>query len=158
MRGLWLLALSAVAAPVAAQQSGARCATTDTIAVRRELSEADQAFSAAYVAGNYQAIADMYTTDGALIPETRFVRGRADIARFFTRGPTVKLVAHELTMEDLRIDGCAAYEVGMWKSTVQRGEAPATTSTGRYILIWQKQSNGKWLIRYDIWHNPPQQS
>ena len=44
-------------------------------------------------------------------------------------------------------------EVGTWSSTIQRhGEDARITSSDRYLLVWERGSEGRWRIAYDMWH------
>jgi ketosteroid isomerase-like protein len=128
---------------------------SDTAALNRELQTLRDAFSRAYVDARFADIAGMYTAEGVLMPSGGVVRGREDIQRYFTYGPGRRQVAHSMTPKSLTVHGNVAVETGVWSSTVQRGDAPAVTSSGRHLLVWERQADGLWLIAYDAWHQPP---
>lgn len=136
---------------------GAHALQSDTAALNRELQGLRDAFSLAYVEGRFADMAAMYTAGGVLMPSSRVVRGRADIERFFTYGEGRRQVAHSMTPKSLTTHGSVAVETGVWSSTVQRGDAPAVTSSGRHMLVWERQADGRWLIAYDAWHQAPAQ-
>jgi hypothetical protein len=60
-----------------------------------------------------------------------------------------------MTPKSLTVEGRTAVEIGVWSSTVRRGDGPASTASGRHLLVWERQSDGRWLIAYDAWHQPP---
>lgn len=128
---------------------------TDTAALDRELQAARDAFSRAYVNAEFDAMAALYTEDGVLLPDDRIVRGRDGIRRYFTYGPGRTQVAHSMTATSLSVDGSTAVEIGVWSSTVRRGDDHPRTASGRHLLVWRRQPDGRWLIAYDAWHRPP---
>ena len=148
-----LLALATAAAvTLPAAASGQ---TVDTAAVRRTLARNDSAFSAAYVRGDFAGIAAMYTPNALLLPSRGPVTGRDSIQRYFTYGPNTKLLSHRLEMTSLVVHGDMAAEAGKYTIVQQRGDAPASTTLGHYMLVWLRQRDGKWLIQYDMWHTVP---
>ena len=46
--------------------------------------------------------------------------------------------------------GDLAYERGTNRITRQQGSATPVTSTGRYLTVWRRQSDGRWLIQADM--------
>ena len=147
--------LTLAAATVVALPSAASAQTVDTAAVRRTLARNDSAFSAAYVRRDFAAIAAMYTPGGVLLPSRGPVTGRDSIQRYFTYGPGVTLLSHRLEMTSLVVHGDMAAEAGKFTIVQRRGDAPATTGVGHYMLVWLRQGDGKWLIQYDMWHTVP---
>lgn len=142
------MAGAAMALPAAAQQPDPDLAT--------ELQPLRDAFSAAYVEGRFADIASAYTPEAVLLPSGGIVRGRDAIQRYFTYGSGRIQVAHSMTPTQVTRHGRGmAVEVGVWSSTVRRGDAPASTASGRHILVWERQDDGRWLIAYDAWHGPP---
>lgn len=139
---LWIVCV----VPTASAQS-----TADSAAIVA----ASRAFSDYYVRGDIPALARLYAENGVLLPPGREVRGRADIERYFTSGPNTRRVAHRMEPQSIRISGTLAVDVGTWSSTVQRGDAPAATTTDRYMVVWIRESDGAWRILYDMWHVPP---
>lgn len=121
----------------------------DTTALNSELQGLRDASSRAYVEARFADIADTYTTEGVLMTSGGIVRGRANIQRYFTYGSGRRQVAHSMTPKSLTLHGNVAVETGVWSSTVQRGDAPASTSSGRHLLVWERQADGRWLIAYD---------
>lgn len=137
--------------PVAAQSAPA----DDTATLNATLQRARDAFSAAYVDGEFARMAAMYTEDAILLPSIGTVLGREAIERYFTYGAGRTQVAHSMMPRTLRVDGNTAVETGEWSSTVRRGDGPAVTASGRHILVWKRQEDGRWLISHDVWHQPP---
>ncbi|HUO85128.1 MAG TPA: alpha/beta hydrolase-fold protein [Thermoanaerobaculia bacterium] len=112
------------------------------------------AFSAAYMRGDAKTIASLYTENGQLHPPGRTIEGRAAIERYFTLGPQRKVLRHSLQSEALDVAGDIAVESGVWTSTTRRADADPVTLSDRYLLVWKRQPDGRWLIDRDWWHRP----
>jgi CubicO group peptidase (beta-lactamase class C family) len=114
--------------------------------MRAEIRAANQAFSAAYVAGDTAAIRSMYVDDGkALLPRGLYVRGNRDVAALFRAPSSTRRLVHALYSEGLTRYGDAIIEVGSWFDKSERGEG-----TGRYTLTWVPCDSG-WCIAMDAW-------
>ncbi len=121
---------------------------------RAAIAAASRAFSDAYVRNDSRAIAELYTEDAVLLPPGGEFRGREAAARYFAWGPGRRQVAHAMESSELVVAGDMAVDVGTWHSTSQRGDAPPVTASGRYLVVWVRQGDGAWRMRYDMWHRP----
>ena len=109
-------------------------------------------FSRALVEGDGEAVAAAYSSEGALLPPGREIRGADRISRYFTSGRDgYRQVAHSMIPDEVRIDGGTVTEIGTWSSTIQRTGQDRETSTNRYLLTWRLE-DGTWRIVYDMWH------
>ena len=115
---------------------------------------ASRAFSAAYVGNDTAALGQVYADSGVLHPPGREVRGRAAIQRYFAWGAGHRQLAHAMQSTSLVVRGDLAVDVGTWTSTAQRGEDPPVTRSERYVVVWMREPDGAWRIRYDFWHQP----
>lgn len=121
---------------------------------RAAIAAASRDFSAAYVANDSAAIAAVYCAEAVLLPPGREIRGRAGAALYFRWGPPYRQLAHAMASSELTIDGDMAIDVGTWRSTGQRGDQEPDTAEGRYLVVWVREADGQWRIRYDMWHRP----
>lgn len=150
MRALYAAALlAAAAAPGLAAQTSYRADSTAIVAAAR-------AFSAALVSNDSMALGQLYSDTAVAFPPGREVVGRAAIRHYFARpaGSAYVQVSHVLTTERLNIDGNVAVDVGTWSSTGGRAGQEPNTATDRYLVVWVRESDGKWRILYDMWHTP----
>jgi len=138
----------AITSSVAFAQTRAPIPDVDAIAAM------GRALSEAYVNGDAEAVSALYTNDARLYPPGRVVEGREAIRTYFTIGPNRKQLAHSMKTESLDVDGDVAIETGTWSSTWKAGDADPVTSSDRYLIIWKKQPNDRWLIDQDWWHRP----
>lgn len=96
--------------------------------------------------------AQYFTEDAAFLPPNTTIRtGRAAIEAWGKALPPMK---------DLRIApreivgrGDLAYVVGAYSLTVVLPGTPAAADSGKYIEIWQKQSDGSWKLVRDIFNS-----
>ena len=123
-------------------------------ALREEIREASRAFSAAYVTNDVETITALYTDDALLLPPGRDVRGREAAGEYFSWRGSYRQLSHAMQSEELVIRDDIAIDVGTWHSTGQRGDAPPTSASGRYLVVWVKEGDGAWRMKYDMWHRP----
>jgi len=105
-----------------------------------------------YNKGDAKGIASLHTLDAVVIPpKSDFVVGRDKIEEMYkaeieTGNGTLGLQTTEVIQE-----GLYAYETGLYdiKMTIEGEEI---NDNGKYIVIWEKQKNGDWLCKKDIWN------
>jgi len=54
-----------------------------------------------------------------------------------------------ISTQDLVVVDDLAYEMGGYSFTLKAPDKPAEVQTGRYLTIWQRQADGRWLIKTD---------
>lgn len=116
------------------------------------LDEANAAFSAAWVAGDVDAIMAAYTEDAIVHPPAGGVLTTpAHIRTVWAPITNWQRVGHRLepTVREA-LSGGEVLEMGRWHSARRNeaGEAPWTS--GCYTVIW-RNDNGRWRMRYDSW-------
>jgi uncharacterized protein (TIGR02246 family) len=148
MRFVPLVLLLAWSAPVAAQENDEDVAQAIAVSAT--------AFSRALEAGDAATMAAQYTEDATLIPPSgRLVTGRDAIQQFWTPGnPDFKTLRHGLTTDRLEVSGDVAIEVGTWSQRGQLRDEEPTESSGRYLVVWRRETDGKWRMQFDSWTRP----
>jgi uncharacterized protein (TIGR02246 family) len=142
---LWLLLSSCWPAPTTPKQL--------TEADRKRITEVEEAYAKGVMAKDPSAAAAVFTEDAIFLdPNSKTVRGRGEIERFFQAlfaGQTV--TGFSLTpVEVFGVDGLA-YEVGTWRLSVNPPEGTSPLSqAGSYVFALKKQSDGSWKIAVDI--------
>lgn len=126
--------------------------TTDE--ARSAILAASAAFSRAYVEGDMETLAALYTEDAVLLPPGRVVRGREAIARYFAPRPGRRNLSHSMRPDDLRIHGDTAVDSGTWTNVWQTGDGEPRRAEERYLVVWRRGDDGRWRIEYDMWHRP----
>ncbi len=108
------------------------------------------AFVEAVLAGDWSAVAAMYTEDAVLMfPNEPAVEGRVAVQAFFELFPSNTQFEPTIVQIDGR--GDLAFVRATYSMTILvEGTPEPTHDTGKYVEIRRKQPDGKWLIAVDI--------
>lgn len=131
----------------------------DAAAVKDAIQAREREWSAAFLKADGAAISALYTEDAASIPPTGdFHRGRAAIAADLQpQFDSVTFTTREdITDEVIPLGADHVFEVGHYSTigTYKVGGKPRTTS-GRYVVLWRKDSDGVWRIHRDMGSEVP---
>jgi uncharacterized protein (TIGR02246 family) len=129
-------------------------AKPDTAAIQKELQLAEAKWNRAYAERDAEALAAMYADDAALAnPGEALVRGKDAIRKAtasFAADPNLK-VAFEANRIQVAASGDFAYTRGRYALTMSDPDSgKPETSTGYYLTVWQKQSDGSWKAVEDF--------
>jgi uncharacterized protein (TIGR02246 family) len=155
-----LPSLRSVAISLVLAFSGAACAHPgrgsperhDPAAVRAAIEGTLAQFSGAMKRADAGAVATMFTEDGEYIVAAAkgFITGRAAIEEVFAaRFKAARFLDVTITTVSVQVEGDTAFETGTNRLTLQAGDAPPATRTGRYLTVWKRQPDGVWRIRVD---------
>ena len=108
------------------------------------------AFVEAVLAGDWAAVAAFYTEDAVLMfPNEPVVEGRMAVQAFFELFPSNTQFEPTIVQIDGR--GDLAFVRATYSMTILvEGTLEPTHDTGKYVEIWRKQPDGKWLLAVDI--------
>jgi uncharacterized protein (TIGR02246 family) len=121
--------------------------------VRDAVDAGNQAFIAAFLSGDADAIGQLYTEDAELIaPGAPVARGRTAVAAAWKATIATGIKDLALQTADVESAGDLAYETGTVR-IVPRDGAP---SQGRYLVVWKKEG-GRWKLHRDIWNAEKEQ-
>ena len=105
-----------------------------------------------YNKGDAKGIASLHTLDAVVIPpKSDFVVGRDKIEEMYKAEIEMGNGTLGLQTTEVIQEGLYAYETGLYdiKMTIEGEEV---NDYGKYIVIWEKQKNGNWLCKKDIWN------
>ena len=105
-----------------------------------------------YNKGDAKGIALLHTLDAVVIPpKSDFVVGRDKIEEMYKAEMEIGNGTLGLQTTEVIQEGLYAYETGLYdiKMTIEGEEV---NDYGKYIVIWEKQKNGDWLCKKDIWN------
>jgi uncharacterized protein (TIGR02246 family) len=115
---------------------------------------ADSAFMAAANAGDAEAIAAVYTGDGALFaPNLPPQRGRAAIKAFWGGFLDAYTVRFEVASDTIEGRGDLAYNRGHYRFTAvpKAKGVPGVADEGKFLEILKKQPDGSWKYVVDMY-------
>lgn len=116
--------------------------------VRAAVEAGNRAFIAAFLRGDAQAVADLYTENAQVIaPGAPVARGRSAIAAAWRKTMDAGVKDLSLDTADVESAGDLACETGIVRLVAKDGKA----TEGRYVVVW-KRTNGKWKLHRDIWN------
>lgn len=109
-------------------------------------------FSKAYMAGDYEALADIYTKDAKIFPgNAPIIGGRQGIIDRFMIPEGSKIIFHEIRPEEINFIGNYAYDYGYYEGKTQNAKGDISSWKGKYVVVWKKK-NAQWKMYLDIWN------
>ena len=134
--------------------AGLALASAGSAAAKSPISGMSQAFEDAMRKGDTAAVAAMYTEDGVILPPNHArVQGREGIAAFMKEMTDAGL-SLKLTPMDEWVEGTLGVRSG---SYVLFDKELKEIDHGKWIEVWNKGADGKWLMVRDMWNSddPP---
>lgn len=124
-------------------------ATARSDDVRSSIESGNHAFAAAFLRGDAEAVAELYTEDAEVMPPgAGTVAGRAAIAAFWKRAIDAGVKDLALVTEQLESAGDLAYEIGRVRIVARDDRV----TEDRYLVVW-KRGDGGWRLHRDIWNS-----
>ena len=129
---------------------------SDSAAVRRAIEDATAKGVAAFNSGNPRALAAIYAADALFMPpNAKTLDGTKDISDGWQAAWDAGFRNIRIATSDVMVRGDLAVETGTWSGDIQpaaAGGAPLHDN-GKYIVVWQRVANGKWLVVRDIYNS-----
>ncbi|MEO8755396.1 MAG: SgcJ/EcaC family oxidoreductase [Casimicrobiaceae bacterium] len=117
-------------------------------AVRDGVEAGNRAFIAAFLRGDAQAVANLYTENAQVIaPGAPVARGRTAIAAAWQKAINTGVKDIVLSTADVESAGDLACETGVVRLVARDGGV----TEGRYVVVW-KRAHGQWKLHRDIWN------
>jgi uncharacterized protein (TIGR02246 family) len=148
-----LLASALLAGFVAACSHPQPAAPPDTrVADEAAIRAADDAFTRFTAAKDLDKCMSDYMDDAVMfLPGAPAAVGKDNIRKVLQQmlaAPSVQMTFADQTVQVAR-SGELAVDRGSFQSTATDNKGRATTSTGKFILVWKKQADGSWKIAAD---------
>ena len=128
----------------------AQAAGQDSATARQEIEDQRREVIDLFKAGEFAQIAELFTEDGVYVaPGRPDIVGRAALAEFYEGIRNLRLVNLTLDTSHFFVEGDIAIEGGF--STEEWRDVSTDAryrSTLRYMYVFQRQTDGRWLVRY----------
>jgi ketosteroid isomerase-like protein len=135
---------------------------TDVAAVRQAIEAGNAGLIAAMEKGDSVSAASFYDPEAMIMPHGMPAStGHGEIPKFFGEFlSTMKVSGMKLEVQNVVADGILAVETGRYVWTLAPATGKAMTESGKYVVVWRKQSDGSWKLYRDIFNTdaPPQPS
>ena len=122
---------------------------------QQEIIKQSAQFSAYYVEGNFEGMANTYTEDAMIFPPGKDILfGKAAIRNFWENLPKTKILSHKSVPEKIIIKGNEAHDYGYYFVQSQKeGEVPGPVFSAKYYIIWVKDKDRSWKMKIDMWNS-----
>ena len=116
------------------------------------ITENIKTFSAYYISGNYEALANMYCKDGMILPpDADIIKGREAIKKRWELPEGVSVPYHKTSPTEISINDDWAYDIGYYEGTTIKKNGDEGNFKGKYLIVWKKEE-GDWKIYADAWN------
>jgi ketosteroid isomerase-like protein len=110
----------------------------------------------AIVAGDTETIMAMYTDDAVSLPSYEpMIEGKDAIMKKNKEDMEMGFKVNDMTMQTMNVwsSGSLAYEIGNYTIDISiPGMPDSWPDNGKYITIWEEQSDGSWKIKAETWN------
>jgi ketosteroid isomerase-like protein len=132
-------------------------ATASTRADSLAIVAAANAFSAAYMRGDADSMAALYTEDAAIFPDgPPAIVGTEPIRRYWTLAPNRRITLHVLMTDRIEIVGDIAHDYGRFQIAGETDGTAWGPSFGKYLVVWHRGADGQWRMHLDMWNRATQ--
>ena len=122
-------------------------------AEERVIRDLDAEWTKAAAAKNVDQVIDFYADDASMfVPNEPIAMGKPAIRVEWTKLTTNP--GYALTFSPSRVDvakaGDMAYEFGVYSLMLNGPDGKPMNDRGKYVVVWKKQTDGKWKVVADI--------
>lgn len=127
----------------------------DTAALAAQLTQLDDAWSAAAATRNADSVASFYATDAVAYPPNMPVAvGRAAARDVWAGGfaDSTYTISWTTTAARVAASGDMGFTAGTYQESYRGADGTPVTATGKYLCVWAKQADGSWKATNDMWN------
>jgi uncharacterized protein (TIGR02246 family) len=140
-------------APASSAQVVTRTGAATEHAGSSDIALLRDAHVAAINAGDMQAVAAVYADDAVLVPSDGVaLRGRAEIARYFTRTFSLRDSTRAVTITCVKSESGdkLGSETGRFEEAQMTAAGTLTRVTGVYVIIYSRGADGAWRVAIEV--------
>ena len=125
-----------------------------------EIKKVNQKYLEFYNSGNYEGVASLHTEDAVVMPPNVLSRiGKDQIMSAIKDEISMGFTDLKFVENDIKIFGTLAYDEGSYSLNIKSDTGEIIGNDfGKYLVVWEKQNDGRWLMKKDIWNSnlPPE--
>lgn len=128
----------------------------DVEEVQLQIDESLKDYGNYLIEGNYDAWGKLHSEDVVKMPPNAPpTRNRADmVANSMKGGEFMKVVAMECNIQDTEVWGDRAFSWGLYTIELHPvAGGPSVFVDGKFLTLYEKTSNGKWIITHDCFNS-----
>ncbi len=154
------LALACQTQEPATEQGATVEPAVDAAAVREAIVAKDKVFADAMMAGDSEALTQLYAEDAVIMPPNGpRGEGTAEVRETWSaafEGSPISASTLDSDLITVAAAGDYAYAVGSYTDSGMAPDGSEWSDQGKYLTVW-KNVDGEWKIAADIWNsdNPP---
>jgi ketosteroid isomerase-like protein len=132
--------------------------------LKAKMQEMNNTMVKAMLADDMETSLSFYADDAISLPSYEpMIKGKAAIKEHAKKSHEAGFKMNDMTLNtmDAWSDGGLAFEIGTYTvSMTMPGMPDAVNDKGKYLTVWQKQTDGSWKIKAETWNsdNNPWQS
>jgi uncharacterized protein (TIGR02246 family) len=111
----------------------------------------------AMLADNSEVIMSMYTDDAISMPSYEpMLKGKDAMMKSHMKSKEAGFKMNNITLTTMDVwsSGDLAYEIGTYTINMTLpGMTEAMDDNGKYLTVWQKQTDGSWKIKAETWNS-----
>ena len=121
---------------------------------KQKIVDANQMYVEYFNSGNIDGLASLHTEDAVVMPPYGdFTMGRDKISLVLKEELDMGACDLYFTDRDIVVSGNIAFHEGTYSLNIKDDKGNIIGSdNGKYLVIWEKQSDGEWLMKKDIWN------
>ena len=128
----------------------------DTTAIEQALRDLDAQWSAAAGAKNLEKTVSFYSADAIVMPPNAPAATSSEAIRKgwqdLLASPGL-VISWKTTKVEVAKSGDLACLSGTYELTMNDASSKPVNDHGKYVEVWEKQSDGKWKCGTDIWNS-----
>jgi ketosteroid isomerase-like protein len=129
---------------------------TDTTAIEQALRDLDAQWSAAAGAKSLEKTVSFYSADAIVMPPNAPAATSSEAIRKgwqdLLASPGL-VISWKTTKVEVAKSGDLACLSGTYELTMNDASSKPVNDHGKYVEVWEKQSDGKWKCGTDIWNS-----
>jgi uncharacterized protein (TIGR02246 family) len=127
----------------------------DTKNTEQALRDLDAQWSQAAGSKDVDKVVSFYSADAMVLPANAPIATTKEAIRNLWQDVLAKATSISWTMSKAEVakSGDVAYASGTYELSMPDATGKSVNDRGKYMVVWKKQSDGKWKAVADIWNS-----
>jgi len=126
----------------------------DSSEIKESIIKQNKMYEKFYNSGEVEDLVMLHSQDAVIMPpNVDFMVGREAISKSLTDEISSGACDIKFVDREIRIFGNLAFNEGTYSLNIKSNDKIIDNDYGKYLVIWEKQSDGKWLMLKDIWNS-----